>query len=255
VKGNFEGRVVGLLRSRKPVRADKPAAAGTTKRLAPAGAVDVVREGLLSYWPFEEGQGEVAACAAGGKAAKLHGPAWTDGVKGGALAFDGKDDYARTEFNEKLLLGRGDFTLEAWVSTGGLNSMRLVGNRMYGSSNGYDLSISEGKPTAMAMERGRAHQYVQARTYVADTDWHQIVGVRKGDSISIYVDGALDRSVARPACDISPPDRSPEPTWFGMARMDPEPMNAFQGAIDEVRFYDRALSADQVNQNYQATRE
>ena len=252
VKGNFEGRVVRAQRPKSGERPDKGASAKVAEAPSSDGAAGIVREGLLSYWSFDEGKGDTAGCSAGGKAARLHGASWAEGIRGKALSFDGKDDYARTDLNEKLLLGKSDFTLEAWVSTGSLAGMRIVGNQMYGGSPGYSLSISEGKPAAMAMERSGTHQYVQGETYVADTDWHQIVAVRKGGLISLYVDGVLDKRVERPVCDISPPDRSPEATWFGMARFEPEPMNPFQGAIDEVRFYGRALRPEEVKRNYQA---
>ena len=38
-----------------------------------------------------------------------------------------------------------------------------------------------------------------------------------------------------------------------MARVHPQPMNAFEGSIDEVRFYNLALSAEEIKQNYDAT--
>lgn len=220
----------------------------------PASAAEAVTKGLVSYWSFDEGKGTMAQSAVGGKPARLHGPQWVEGVKGTALEFDGQDDYARTELNPALLLGKGDFTIEVWVMTVSLNSLRVVGNQRGGASPGYSVSLCEGKPTGMAMEGARKVQYVEGPTYLADEDWHQIVLVREGDKISLYVDGELDKTTTRKdgPCDISPKDAANEPTWFGMARVRPKPMNAFEGAIDEVRFYNRALTPEEVEQNYDA---
>jgi len=174
------------------------------------------------------------------------------GVRENALSFDGKDDYAKTDYDERFAFARRDFTLEAWVNTVGLDGMRIIGNQRGGSSPGYSLGVTDGNPFFIACGAGRAHQYVAASEYIAGGSWRQIAGVRRGDSVSIYVDGALDATVAAAACDISPSGFSPEGTWLGMARFHPEPVNAFEGMIDEVRVYDRALTADQIKQNYEA---
>src|SRR6266566_5813815 len=79
---------------------------------------------------------------------------------------------------------------------------------------------------------------------VNDGLWHHITYVYdQSDTgyISIYIDGALDRSQTNSAAWSWPPDQqielglSHDGYWFG-----------FEGALDEVRFYNRPLSAAEV---------
>lgn len=58
---------------------------------SPAYATD---EGLVAYYSFDEGGGSSAYDYSGNENdGTVYGAAWTEGVSGGALAFDGVDDY------------------------------------------------------------------------------------------------------------------------------------------------------------------
>ena len=56
---------------------------------------DTMTRGLVGYWKFDEGGGTTAydASGNGNDGTLTNGPKWTQGKEGGALAFDGRNDY------------------------------------------------------------------------------------------------------------------------------------------------------------------
>ncbi len=74
---------------------------------------------LLGWWKFDETEGETAKDSSGcGNHAKLiNGPKWVPGRMGGALSFDGKDDYVDTRLAPKALGFNGNHprTVTLWA--------------------------------------------------------------------------------------------------------------------------------------------
>ena len=91
-------------------------------------------------------------------------------------------------------------------------------------------------------------------TEIASRTWHHVVLVRKGRSVAAYVDGkpnsefVIDGQTSANESRIEP--KSPKPTLFVGGRGDAN--SRFEGKIDEVAFYDRALSADEIARHLHA---
>ena len=72
--------------------------------------------GMISYWKFDEGSGPTAFDSADANDGTLiNGPVWTSGQVGGALSFDGLDDYVEVPTSANLDITDA-ITLEAWVN-------------------------------------------------------------------------------------------------------------------------------------------
>ena len=78
--------------------------------------------------------------------------------------------------------------------------------------------------------------------------YHHYVGTFDGETVSLYVDGALAGSTT--AVPLTAP--SAAPLLIGSARF---PQAGWLGAIDEVAFYNSALTADQVLRHYETRRQ
>ncbi len=85
------------------------------------------------------------------------------------------------------------------------------------------------------------------RTRLSRWQWHHVVLVRDGDRIRIHLDGNQQPEIE--ATSIVPPDRQVEQMFIG-GRSDGA--LGFEGRIDEVAIFDKALSADEIGSLYAA---
>ena len=78
-----------------------------------------IAEGLVGYWPRDEGSGIGTVDASGnGNGGPLNGgPTWDAGKSGGALNFDGSDDYVDLGNQPILNFETDDWTVSAWMKT------------------------------------------------------------------------------------------------------------------------------------------
>ena len=77
---------------------------------------DTFTRGLVAYWSFDEGSGNIAydASGNGNHGTLINGPKWTQGKIGQALSFDGVDDYVDTPLLQNSVT---EYTIEAWIKT------------------------------------------------------------------------------------------------------------------------------------------
>jgi hypothetical protein len=77
--------------------------------------------------------------------------------------------------------------------------------------------------------------------------WHHVVGMRNGSNWRIYVDGVLENSATGGTGTLATP-------WTLQIGHESGSVYWFPGTIDDVRIYNRALSAAEVKQLYNAGR-
>ncbi|MFQ6057165.1 MAG: hypothetical protein ACE5J9_05430 [Methanosarcinales archaeon] len=79
--------------------------------LSIASAYYPERAGTVGYWHFEEGSGNVAVDSSGlGNNGTIYGATWTTGKVGGALSFDGVDDYVEVPDSVSLDISGNQIT-------------------------------------------------------------------------------------------------------------------------------------------------
>jgi hypothetical protein len=164
--------------------------------------------------------------------------------KQGALNLDGKS-WAEVHDNESLDFGTGSFTLEAWVkieniNTGaginavfGLGGNATAGNAAYIETNAFLNSVfryDSGVSVGPVLTRG---------------DWAHIVGVFDGTNTKIYSNGVLEDTDAATAVDMT----NSEVKLIGR---DSAGTRYYKDQIAQPRIYNRALTAEEVQRNYDA---
>ncbi|MDD4924653.1 MAG: LamG domain-containing protein [Dehalococcoidales bacterium] len=211
---------------------------------------DTFARGLVGYWSFDEGSGSIAydASGNGNDGILTNEPTWAAGKIAGALELDGTNDYAVVSDNDALDPYSGSLTISTWVYLNNISSpnRQIVSKEIWVSNtHGYLMQISSGN---VSIKIGDG---TNAVTLTSDTDlntntWYHLVAVfdRSGDE-SIYINGALDdaSSIISVTGDINPS----APFYIGIERTF---TNYFSGKIDEVRIYNRALSATEVRYHY-----
>lgn len=192
--------------------------------------------GLTGYWPMNEGSGLTTADYTGqGNTGTLTGtttPAWTAGRIGKALYFDGS--------SSKVNLGSVTIgttaTISAWIKTSTSGEVPVLSNRgsgvYFGAATKFFVYDNAATPSPS----------MYSNAAINDNAWHHIVWTATGATSTMYIDGTLDSQVAQA-----------HPSSAGTAYIGWDASNVgeyFPGYIDEVRVYNRALSAGEVAQLY-----
>lgn len=216
---------------------------------AHAGIVGMIPEGIAGWWRFDEGKGDKAEDDSGnGSHGTLQGGVkWTDGVIGKALLFDGSDDYV-TLGNSKALQLAGDQTISLWIKAAALDGRRNPFAKAYGGEGTMTLE-PDGTVNYYYGQAGGDSEPYQGLTMtkaVQPKVWTHLVIVRdlKGRKLHWYKNG-----VKTDGADARFPTAKPssKEAFIGRGYVQP-----FRGAIDDVRIYKRALSAEEVGDLYKA---
>jgi hypothetical protein len=166
----------------------------------------------------------------------------TGGKYGGAYEFDGADDYISSSVLEDLSAG---FSVGGWVKLAGTQTTRVViskwsnaGDRVYWLGVG----IGDNDTFQMLVQNTDETQFsVKTSETFNDGEWHYVIGAFNQSHILIYVDGELKNTTAFTGA----LETSSVNTVIGA------PSNLFvtqffNGSIDEVKIYPRALSLSEI---------
>jgi len=213
-------------------------------------------DGLAAYYPFDGDARDLSGYANHGT---VYGAQLTEdrfGRADHAYLFDGQTDKIEAPHSASLDI-TGPITLSAWIRT----------NETYWYSSiiakkvepdpaiGYDLCTFNGKAaTGLLYTSGHTHNggIVFSDTLVVDGQWHLLTSTYDGSEMRMYVDGQLDGSLAY----SDGYESNTEPLKIGYYYY---PYNdgqegshnrALNGAIDEVRIYNRALAQSEITELY-----
>ncbi len=222
---------------------EKPAAAPPIEK--PAGAPPVEKP-LVAWWTFDEPAGSVLHSAAGsaGDARSAESLGRTPGVHGRALLLKGRHAITTGGPAGTELTG---FTVCAWVRPTDLTGFREIFRRecpqrllFSFQENGTILSL--GLNIAGYEECDAAIQPAQ----VLDGAWHHAAATFDGRTMRVYLDGRQIGALERPGVVANNPT---VPACIGSLGGSGE---FFQGAMDDLRVYTAALSADEIGALYRA---
>ena len=208
------------------------------------------RAGTVGYWHFDEGSGSVAYDSSGeGNDGTIYGAGWTSGKCGGALSFDGVDD--RVKLPNSVINGLTDVTSEFWVKTTDTCAGIITGANS-GQHNEY-LIYWDSANEIMTHIKGQS--YPTPVTALTDGNWHHVAVVRSGSEVSVYVDGTFEGNWTDAPTGALTID--PNGLWLGGDQDCVggcwEEIQQLDGLLDEVRILNRALSAEEILEDYRST--
>ncbi|MBW8001314.1 MAG: hypothetical protein FVQ80_04760 [Planctomycetes bacterium] len=217
--------------------------------------------GLIGHWRLDETSGTIANDSNGTNHGTLvNGPIWTSGILGGALNFDGTNDYVALPDNNPIWLPQNDFTVSAWVYFERDSVREFILDLNHGMSSagtnraGYGLERLGTGSIRFDMIINDSEETLDSSTILAKDTWYHIVAVRNGTAQQIYIDGVLDNSrtcLAGPVDFVGGYDDGNVQIGRYTRTGGPAGGNfLFDGSIDNVRIYDRALSGPEVQQLY-----
>jgi hypothetical protein len=205
-------------------------------RTATAVSVGVHNTGLVAAYGFDETSGTTATDAANTNAGTISGATRVpEGRFGGALSFDGVNDWVSVPSNAALNLSAG-MTLEAWVRPSVLTSWRSVIMKEQATSLPYALYANSDTNTPAASVFTTAAFSASGPPALDLGSWTHLAMSWDGSVVRLYVDGALVATHTAPGSLL---------TSTGQLRIGGNSLRGefFTGQIDEVRVYDRALAA------------
>ncbi|WP_410784884.1 exo-alpha-sialidase [Kribbella sp. C-35] len=166
------------------------------------------------------------------------------GKFGQARDLDGVDDAIQLPFAESLAVGAGDFTAMAWIKYGASTGPQAIfwGYNINEFSQFWLRAEPEDSRIRGLITTGGNTAAVQTTKAYNDNAWHHVALQRKAGTLSIWVDGVQAASVTAPAGSVSP--GRPFKMYVGQ-RLDGA--HHFDGSMDEVRIYKRALTATEIN--------
>jgi hypothetical protein len=249
---DVEGEQNGLFTyDRKVEKVDEAAVRAINRQTIAAGAKAPTpppagTPGLagVAAWGFDDGSGTSAADSVDGHPLTLSGGTqWVAGVHGGALQFDGS---GAAESSGTVLPTSGtNYSVSAWVRFAqvGDGFQTVVGED--GDTNSAFFLQYSGADHRLAFSFAGVRSLASSIT-VQPGVWYHLVGVRDitSSTLTIYVDGAQ----AGQASVLGNADVATGPLTVGRGKFNGGPVDRLNGAVDDVRVFDRALSADEVAQ-------
>jgi hypothetical protein len=198
--------------------------------------------GMISYWKFDEDSGTTASDSVDANDGTLvNGPVWTTGQVGGALSFDGLDDYVTVPSNG---LSSNPMTISWWMNTMDMRAVLFMDKNYWYDTEGMEIWL---------YDNSGGYGYLNVRgsggTNVASSsdfhgEWVHVAVVFDGTTVKIYRNGALDTSGTIEQIVTSTQD-------FIMGMYPSLSDWYLNGIIDEVAIYNRVLIPEEIQQHYQ----
>ncbi|MCJ7571689.1 MAG: LamG domain-containing protein, partial [Candidatus Thermoplasmatota archaeon] len=229
---------------------------------------DDLTTGLVGYWSFDEGSGSIAHDDTGnGNDGTIYGASWTNSsVLNGALDFDGLDDYVVIPDDETLDI-TGDLTISLWVNLREIeNEFQIIFSKRYYSDNlaPYQGCIDNrvngdygtyNKQILFTMGNGSDGSdlppFVNSTSSLVTNLWYNIVFLVEDNDMEIFLNC---NSVGS---DIFTGDRQEDDShlFFGVYPKLNAPSyegngGYFNGLMDEIRIYNRALNENEIQTLY-----
>ena len=223
---------------------------------------DIVQDGLIGFFDganlvsYETGStitysltGSYTGNSISGSV--LNGVGWSN-ENGGSFVFDGVDD--RIQVNQQGVFGKyADWSMDAWVkfSSEGYDGWMIVVDQTNYSKLYKNIMVwldsSTGGNKRIAMYDG-SWQY--SNSYIHSDTWTHISCTTEGQVAKMYINGRLDATRT-----FTWNDTSDANNYLGIGGHASNSFYRFNGNIANVKIYNRTLTAEEVRQNYQNTKD
>jgi hypothetical protein len=227
----------------------------------PIGYNDPTIGGLVGWWTMNEGTGTVttADLSGNGNTGYLtNSPAWTNGVVRSGLKFNGVQTVASGTYigifnSPSLQQIQSNITISAWFNAKasvGVNAGTIITKTVGSLTSPYQcfyLGLDVGiKPLAIIGD-GSTRSYFQFNTILNSNIWYNLLFTYNGSQMIIYTNGLI-AGTTNSSLKIA---TNNVPVTIGSSVYFTDSFNTvFDGTLDDVRIYNRALSSDEILKLY-----
>ena len=214
-----------------------------------------IQDGLISYWPLDEGGGTTAYELVNGLDGSLNGdPTWVAGKVAGALDVDGAGDFVSCGF-DSLLMPEQEIALQAWVYVHDYVYYEAIVANLHDtgdSEGGYWLGTYEGGYFGWGIttvDQTLVYQWTPA--VYAENTWYHLVATYKSGEMRLWVNGSLENGIDLTSM-TGNLDYTEAPDYgFLIGRyQDNDETYESNAIIDEVAVWNRALTPVEVDELY-----
>ena len=198
-------------------------------------------DGLVAHYPFENNVNDISGSGNNGI---NHGASFVDGKVGKAGSFDG-GDYVNLEQN--LLNGVEEFSVGMWTKIDSIDYYSTLFNKLYSFFIVItpDRKIMTWKGTGSKWESGAR---LISNNQLSLGDWHYVVFSSDSGNSYIYIDGKLDKKGNSMGA-------IPSSSKIEVGYRKTEGTQPYDGKIDELKIWSRALSSSEILNEYQGCTE
>lgn len=203
-----------------------------------------VNNSLVSWWRME---GD-ALDEMGANNGTVTGATPATGYLGRGYSFDGVDDLIDIG-NDASLNIIGNITISTWIKINVLGTnYGIVGKlKIFDTAalTQYHLSIATDNNLYFQISDGTTKEYANIAHGFSINTWNHVVSTWNGTHIQIYINGQLKKTQAST---INSMQSTANNAWIGRS---PDSVSfPFNGTIDEVRIYNRALNQTEITAQY-----
>jgi hypothetical protein len=210
---------------------------------------------LVLYLTFDEGSGNIAYDYSGNKNNGIlyNDPVWVDGKFGKALSFDGIDDYL--QLSSSTIGTTNQMTIEVWTKPGiqspalhldhkDIIRSQCYGGGLWGISTELGFNISNRLRFQIGWIVGGDYWWIPENAVATKDEWNHLVLVldRNTGRAVFYRNGQF---ISQTTVTVGT-----KPTTTGL-RIAADCAGSYNGTIDEVRIYNKALSEEEIKFLYE----
>ncbi len=221
---------------------------GATAKVGVASNTDSLQKGLVGYWNFDgdtvSGTHVYDQSGQGNRGIMTNGPTQTIGKLGQGMQFDGADDEVVTSTFD--LGAINSITYNIWLKN---DSASVTGTNgiLWKRTNVFELFLTGNELRSWIANNDAWHMAARSSStpVINWSEWHMVTAVYDGSRVRIYRDGVVVAVSGSETGNLpSSNDVLEIGDWSGGG------LNNFDGLFDDIRIYNRALSADEIKRLY-----
>ena len=214
--------------------------------IAPLLQAQELDTGLVAYLPFAGNANDESGNNNDGKAIGPVPARDRYGNQGSAFRFDGRDDRIEVPHSQTLNI-RQELSLTAWVFAFSRKSQVILTKGAIATGTQaapYGISLSRTGDVVFSVRSGQSTAQARVSGYPLGR-WFAVTGSFSQGSMNLYIDG---KQVVTQSAEVTTLGANREPLLIG-TRLGLE-SSTFDGIIDDIRIYNRALDAAEVSNLY-----